>query len=597
MNGQLCRIDLTQSKVTTEDIPSKVLETFIGGKGLGAYYLYNEMDPTLDPLDPRSTFVLATGPAQGILPIAGRYCIVAKSPHSGIFIDSHVGGFLGPELRFAGYNAILVTGRAKHPVVIRVIDSEVTIEDAEDLWGRMTLDTEDELKRRYGQKTRIISIGPAAENGVSFASTTSDYYRTAARGGIGLLLASKNLKAIAVRGTKKIDIPEVVKLVSRDINMRAKESKLKGHLLPVQGTSWLVEIASARDQLPTENYSSGEWENATAIGGGAIEEKYRERIHPKPCYKCSLACSFVIDTEWSERPVQHPEYESLGLLGSNLGISDLDTLLKLNHRCNELGMDTISTGSTISWYIESCRRGIIPEKYADEYLSFGDGEGVLELVERIAYKQGIGEILSGGVKRASELLGGEEWAVHVRGLELPAWDPRGKLGLGLSYITSNVGGSHLRGWPSTSDFPNRSALDVIDSLIEQQDLKILKDSLIMCHFTHSIRPALSIEDTARIFESLTGIPTTAEDMRMRAQAIWILCRQFNVKVWGDQSPRDGDYLPYRLMRDPLPSGAAKGCTSFVSDDDLEASLDLFYSKRKCDKDGRPLDEELSKLGL
>ncbi len=588
--GKLCRIDLSSKTVLTEDIPQQVLIDYIGGKGLGVYLLRKEMDPTTDPLAEESAFVIATGPAQGVLPIAGRYCIVAKSPHTGIFIDSHVGGFLGPELKFAGFDAVIVTGRADKPVSIGIMDGDVKIEDASNLWGKTTLDTEDELKARLGDRTRVLTIGPAAENGVSYASTTSDYYRTAARGGIGLILASKRIKAICVRGTGVPKIPVAVKELRREITERAKESKLSGHLLPVQGTSWLVELASARDQLPTENYSKGEWGRASKIGGDAIENQYRGKIHPKPCYRCPLACSFVIETEWEERRVQHPEYESLALLGSNLGISDLDELLRLNHMCNELGLDTISTGSTISWFMECGRRGTIPEEFRGEKVDFGDAAGVRELIEKIARSEGVGRVLAGGVQRAAEVFGGgsERWAVHVRGLELPAWDPRGKLGLGLSYITSNVGGSHLRGWPSTSDFPDRSALDVVDSLIEQQDLKILKDSLIMCHFTHSIRPPLNIEDTARIFEALTGIPTTATDMRERAQRIWTACRQFNVDIWGETPPREDDTLPHRLLREPLPSGKAKGLTSFVSNADLEACLDVFYKKRGCDPEGRPL---------
>ncbi len=591
------KINLTTGNISVEKIAESVLINFIGGKGLGSYLLYKYMKPTMDPLSPDSVFIIATGPAQGIMPIAGRYCIVSKSPLSGMFIDNHVGGFLGPELRFAGYDAIVVTGKASEPSIITVLDNDVKIKKATHLWGMNTLDAEDILRQEY-DNARVVSIGPAGENLVRIASTTSDYYRTAARGGIGMLFGSKNLKAIVIKGTQKLDIPEGIDVVRNNINSRAKESRKSGHQLPKYGTAWLVPIAAGRDQLPTLNYQRGEWEHIDIIEGKNIDKIFGERIKPKPCYKCTLACSHVIDTnyEWAEgRKIQHPEYESLGLLGSNLGITDLETILRLNHECNKMGLDTISTGSTIAWFMETTEKGVVPEKYKSEGIKFGDGEGAMKLVNKIANKSGVGKILAEGTRIASSIFGNnsDKWAVNVRGLELPAWDPRGKLGLGLSYITSNVGGSHLRGWPSTSDFPDKSAVPIIDSLIEQQDLKILKDSLIMCHFTHSIKPALTNKDTADIFSALTGIKTSEKEMRRKAQRIWILDRHFNIIAWNGEAPRKTDTLPYRLMHDKLPGGIAKGLTSFVSEDDMNKALDIFYEKRNCDKSGVPKTDEIN----
>lgn len=599
-HGKILWVDLSEKRTWVEDIPVYVLENLIGGKGLGVYYLLKYMDPKVDPLSPDNLIVLATGPAQSILPVSGRFCIVTKSPHSGIFLDSHVGGYIGPELKFSGYDAVIIKGKAKNPVYLKILDNEVTFHSSDHLVGKNIAETTDILLKEIDPKARIAAIGPAAENGVKYAVVNCDYYRTAARGGVGLLFASKNLKAIAIRGTKrKTQHSEKVKSLRTEINKRAKSSALKGHQLPKMGTSWLVDIANARDQLPTLNYQMGQWDKSENINGDALHEVYKDKLKRKPCFNCTLACAYVIDTgySWADRPIQHPEYESLGLLGSNLGIDDLESLLKLNHLCNILGMDTISTGSSISWFMECSEKGKVPEEYKSEMVNFGEIDKVIELVEKIAYSRGVGKILGKGVRRASEIfgMGTDAWAVHVRGLELPAWDPRGKLGLGLSYVTSHVGGSHLRGWPATPDFPDRSVLPFIDSLIEEQDLKIIKDSLITCHFMHSIDPALNLEDCARVYETLTGIPSSVKHIRELAQNIWILCREFNVRVWGEDNPRASDTLVPRLLRDPLPTGPAKGLTAFVSDEDHQQSLDEFYPKRNCSTKGIPNPSELTKL--
>lgn len=597
--ANILRIDLSTQRNTTDTVDENVLQDVIGGKGLGAYLLHRELhNPKTDPLAPENPIIIATGPAQGFLPIAGRYTIVTKAPHTGIFIDSHVGGYVGPELRFAGYAAVVIVGRATTPVYISIHNEQIEILSAEFLRGKTTYSTEETLQKIH-PNSRVISIGPAGENMVQIACTNSDKYRNAGRGGIGMLFGSKNLKAVVIRGTHKLEIPESAKEVIREINKRAKDSREGGHLLPKYGTAWLVRIANSKDQIPTFNYQRGEWEHVNKIDGKAIEDTYKEQLKKNPCYKCPLSCAYLIKNtfDWAEEEwIQHPEYESIGLLGSNLGIADLEMLLRINHMCNLYGLDTISTGSTISWFMECYQRGKIPEQYKNEAISFGDAKGVLDMLEKITYKKGVGAVLATGVRDAAAQFGDDtaDWAVHIRGLELPAWDPRGKLGMAMSYVTSNVGASHLRGWPITSDIPNKSMLPIIDSLIEQQDLKVLKDSLIMCHFTHSISPALNIEDTARIFEALTGIPTTSADMRAKAQKIWILSRQFNVLAL-DDSLRATDILPKRLLRDPLPSGSAKGATAFVSDEDFEKSLDVFYKKRMCTKEGIPSEYMLQQI--
>lgn len=594
--GKIALVDLSSARISYEEIPGRIVEKVIGGKGLGAWLLYRLVPPHVDALSPENAFIVATGPAQGVMPIAGRYTIVAKSPHTGLYLDSHAGGYVGPELKMAGLDALVVRGSSESPVWLQVEDGTVQIKPATSLWGKSTEETERALRERHDSRARVMSIGPAGERLVPISLVVSDGHRTASRGGLGALWGSKGLKAISIVGDREVSVadPSAVEELVQELRERARANRKKGHLLYRHGTSWLVNLASELDQLPVTNFQAATSEDAEKLSGYSIHESFGKRIRPKPCFKCSIACSFIIDGgfSWAEGAVQQPEYESLALLGSNLGIYDVEALLRFNHMCNVLGLDTISTGNTIGWFMESVERGVVPEQFSREFIRFGDVDGALELIRKIALREGVGALLSGGVRRASRAIGkgSEQWAVHVKGLELPAWDPRGRLGLGLSYAVTPVGGSHLRGWPTTSDIPDRPAKEVIPGLVEQQDLKILKDSLIMCHFTHSISPALSVVDTARIFSAITGVQIDEKGARKRADLIWKLTRMFNEREFVPRAPREMDVLPPRLMNDPLPSGRAKGKTSFISQEDFEESLTELYHYRGLTDDGKVPDE-------
>ncbi len=580
--GKVAHVNLSSKDVNIEETPWNIVTNVIGGKGLGTWYLYKFLKPKTPALDPLNIFTLTTGPAQGIMPIASRYVIVTKSPHTGLYLDSHAGGHLGPELKFAGFDAITVRGASDNPVWIEISENQVEIHAADDLWGLNTHETEKELHDRHDTKSRVISIGNAGENQVSIACTTSDLFRNAGRGGIGSLFGSKNLKAMSIRGT--LDVPvhdeEKVREIRQEINSRLKEGKDTGNYMFTLGTSAFVEIANKLDMLPVLNYQHGEVENA--VDGKMIEKLYKDQMEKHHCYRCGIACSVSIKSPfpWADGMIQLAEYESLALLGSNLGINNEETLLHLNHLCNVHGLDTISLGATISWFMECAQREKVPEKYKLEQIHFGDETGTIELANKIATREGVGDILAGGVKRAAEVFGNgtEKWAVHVKGLEMPAWDPRGRLGAGITYAVSPLGGSHLQGWPATADIPDKSAVDVMDSLVENQNSKILNDCLIFCVFSDSISPTFTSADGTKVYNTITGFHKTEKEMLAKAGNIWLLTRMFNEREF-TKSPAEYDILPYRHMNDPLPSGVAKGRTAFISNDDFFASRSKLYELR------------------
>ncbi|UJG43792.1 MAG: aldehyde ferredoxin oxidoreductase family protein [Candidatus Heimdallarchaeum endolithica] len=600
MQQVLLRINLTDRTHTIENIPQEISRKFLGGTGFITYYLYKEVKPRIEPLSEENKIVIASGPLQGtVVPITGRYSIGTKSPLTGLFLDTNVGGFVGPELRFAGYDVIIIEGKAEKPVYISIIDDIISIKDASLLWGKTTHQTEDKLRELENEKSmRVISIGPAGENKVKIACVTSDRFRNAGRGGLGAVFGNKNLKAIGIKGSSKPINGNKVEFdkIRREIIKRAKTAKEHKHLLYQHGTSWLVDLANQYSQFPTKNFQSGVFDKHDKINHKALEKYKRKR---RPCYKCVISCSEVIDASsfnWTDEEfIAKPEYETLGLIGGNCAIDEPETIIKANYRCNEYGLDTISTGSIIAMIMEGVEKGRIKEKeYRD--IRFGNKEKLMELIDNIAYRKGIGDILAEGLVDAAKNFNTEDLAVHTKKLPYAAWDPRGKLGLGLSYATAAVGASHLRGWPSTSDIPDKSALSVIDSLIEQQDLKTLKDSLIICHFTHSISPALNIDDCHEMVEAAFDEKFEREEIINIAKRVWILKRMFNIREFKPRKAREFDKLPPRFW-EPMPEGRAKGMKAFISEDDFNKSLLKLYEKRGLDEFGEPLPSTISKLNL
>ena len=604
MNNQLLRIDLTKKLIFKEEIPQSIVYNYLGGTGFISYFLYKELEPKIDPLSSENKIIIAPGPIQGTkIPISGRYAIGSKSPLTGLYLDCNAGGFLGPEIRFAGYDLIIIEGKSNTPVYISIKDDIVKIQDATDFWGKYVTDAEKLIREKEKEpKMRVIIVGPAGENLVKFACTTSDGFRNAGRGGLGAVFGSKNLKAVAIKGTSSITDgnQKEIEEIRKDIVQRAKKAKDGGHLLHQHGTSWLVKVSSHLDHYPTRNWQSGEFEDIEKLGHEILAEKYKR--FRRPCYQCPIGCSETLDAsvfEWVQedrKEIAKPEYETLAMLGGNCGINDIDAVIHANYLCNELGLDTITTGSAIAMTMEAKEKGLIQGPEFDD-INFGNSVKLLELIEKIAYRIDIGNILAEGVAQAAEYWNIRDLAIHVKKLPFAAWDPRAKLGLGLSYAVAAVGASHLRGWPSTRDVPDKSAVEVVDSLIAEQDLKTIKDCLSICHFTHSIQPALNFDDCVNIVSAVWDKKITKTELTNIARRVWLLGRMFNIREFGDKNPIEFDVLPKRFMEEPLPSGRAEGKTAFINLDDFIKSRSLLYSKRGLDELGYPTKKELKRLGI
>lgn len=598
---QRLHINLTNQAVTTSTLPTDLAHHYVGGIGLGSYLLWQELDVGTDPLGPENTLYFCIGPAQGTgITLTGRYCLVTKSPLTGFLLDSHAGGAVGPEMAFLGYNVISVTGKADQQVYIHISDDGVEVRPWNHGVGKTTHDTERLLAEEVGDKSlRVISTGLAGENLVPYACLVNDSHRNLGRGGAGAIFGSKNLKAIVFRShSRKVDRSERVKPLIDDVRSRVKESRDKKHPLESHGTAWLVDFANSVSMYPTRNFSSGFFEGHDQINAEHLEQFM---VKKKGCYGCTLSCGFVFKDhpfEWTdEEEVMVPEYETLGLLGGNLGVADVEEVIHMNHLCNALGLDTISAGASMSFLTEANQRGLLPIEWQDHpsIPSFGEGGRYRELLTLIASREGIGSFVALGPAAMAKQCrsGADSFAIQVKGLPMAAWDPRGRFLLGLSYATAAVGASHLRGWstklppPEPFDPSSEKHQQAFEEVLDQMDLKLLKDLLIICHFTHSVVPPFGLEDTRVMLETLTGEDYSMERARDLANRTWLVQRAFNAREMAHlgREPVEFDVLPRRFLDEPLQHEPAKGRTAFGGTD-YRTVLHLFYERRGLDKYGR-----------
>ena len=599
--GKILRIDLSKEKITNESLDLGVATEFIGGMGLGMYYLYRDLKPKIDPLGPENELVFVTGPLTGTLaPSSGQTCLVTKSPMTSTCLDTYMGGYFGPEIKFAGYDAIIVSGKSEKPVYI-VIDSEnVEIRKAEHIWGKTTSETEKIIKEEVGNDFRVACIGPAGENLVKFACIVSER-RTLGRGGSGAVMGSKKLKAIAVRGSKSIriyDEDSFLKAVEKAFNLikeaLEKDFRVKG--LAIVGSAFGVLWIRSAGVLPTRNFSTGYFEDAEKISGEEMLEKgvYRRHI---ACYNCPIHCgkvSVVTSGKYAGTIIDGPEYETIGLIGSNCGISEISAVIKANYLCDEFGMDTISTGNVVGFAMECFERGILTlEDTGGIELRFGNGDAIVEIIEKIAKREGLGDILAEGVKRASEKIGkgSEAFAIQVKGMEFPSWEPRGLRGSGLAYATSHRGACHKRGIMG-DELVSKSGLVTEGKAMlvkKRQDEVAVYFSLVVCRFATFVVP-MSL--WAEMLTAVTGFSYDENKLMMIGDRIETLTRVFNVR---EGFTRKDDYLPRRFYEEPAVSGPTKGIV--FPREEYEKMLDEFYELRGWDKEGIPTKEKLKELGL
>ena len=588
--GKFLRIDLTAGNIKVETLNLDIAKKFIGGRGLGTYYIKTEVSAEVDALSPDNKVVIATGPLTGSkAPTSARYMVVTKSPLSGTIASSNSGGFWGAELKKAGFDLIILEGKASQPCYISIKDDKVEIKDAGKLWGKLVSETTDILlEEEADPKGRVMTIGPAGENLSLIASVMNDKYRAAGRSGVGAVMGSKNLKAIFVRGTGKIDSAKAEQAdeVLKSVRKKIKENDVTATGLPTYGTAVLVNVINESGIYPTNNFQKAYFETADKVSGESLAEKYL--VKNTACYRCPIACGRkCADGEG-------PEYETLWAYSANCGIDDFPAIIKANNLCNEYGIDTISAGATIACAMELFEKGLIsPDEIDGPDLRFGSNEAIVEWTRKIGASEGFGEKLAQGSYRLAESYGRAELSMSAKKLEIPAYDPRGVQGQGLQYATSNRGGCHVRGYlisPEILGLPqklDRFSLEGKATWVKAfQDLTAVIDSFGLCLFTSF---AIGADDYKDLFNAIVGEDFSTDDIMQAGDRIWNLERMYNLQA--GVSP-DQDTLPKRLLKEPIPEGPSKGHVHRLSE-----LLPQYYEQRGWSAEGIPTEAKLSELQI
>jgi putrescine aminotransferase len=578
--GRMLHVDLSAGKVTEEPLNEQWAREYIGGWGLGAKYYTESVDPTVDPRSPENTIVVMTGPMAGTLaPTGSRTCVVSKSPHTGTIFESNIGGAFGPELKFAGYDGIVISGAADKPVCLQIEDGAVTLEDASSLWGAGIFETERALEDKMGCGMKSLSIGPAGESGVPFACVGSEAYRQMGRGGVGTLFGSKNLKAIAVRGTGGVQVAEIGEFWGKvSEHLQTNLMTIDNQWAKDQGTPMLVDVTNEMGIHPTRNFTQGVNPNRRKLDADAVADI---KIGDRACATCPLGCGNFTSVNGVQ--VEGPEYETLCLGGSNCDINDMEQVMRFNRRCDDLGLDTMSTGNVIGLAMALTESGA-----ADLGLTFGDAESYLQVLEEIANQSTPrGRDLSLGAAKLADKYGQPDQAAHAKGMEMPAYDPRGNYGMGLAYATSERGACHLRAFPLFAEDPFKLK-DLAKEVVTMQNLNGAKWCMCFCDFWGSV-------DTAIMADLLTaglGRQVSDTDLDKVGERVWNLVRIFNLAAGFTAAD---DTLSQKLTKRPLENGPHEGRT--LSPETLEALKGFYYRQRGWDKAGRPQATKLRELGL
>ncbi|MGI5908486.1 MAG: aldehyde ferredoxin oxidoreductase family protein [Christensenellales bacterium] len=591
--GKILRVDLSAGTYRVEDLDEALATKFVGGRGLATKIYADEVSPDVDPLSADNKLLVATGPLTGApVPTGGRYMVVTKSPLTGTIACSNSGGYWGAELKFAGYDIIIVEGKAAKPVYISIEDDKIEIRDASHVWGKVVSEATDALKADAPDKARVLMIGPAGEKLSNIAAVMNDYSRAAGRSGVGAVMGSKKLKAIVVRGTKKVGIAnqEEMKEAVKVCMDKIRENGVTGTGLPTYGTAVLVNIINENGVYPTKNWQESQFDLADSTSGETLAEKYL--VKKDPCYRCPIACGRYCKVDDIEGG--GPEYEPIWAYGANCGVSDLGAIIKANFWCNEMGLDAISAGTTIATAMELYQKGYIKDAdLAGMPLEFGNADAIIEWTKRMGMREGLGDKLAEGSYRMAESYGVPELSMSVKKQELPAYDPRAIQGMAVQYATTNRGGCHVRGYlisPEILGIPEKTDRFSIEGKANWakifQDFTAFIDSSGMCLFTSF---ALGADDYAGLISAVTGTKWTADDVLKAGDRIWNLEKLFNLAAGIDSSQ---DTLPKRLLEEPISEGPSKGNVARLSE-----MLPEYYSVRGWTKEGIPTDEKKAELGL
>ena len=594
---KLLRVDLTTGKFSDSEIAREDQVKFMGGRGLAAKILYEENKSNVDALDPENRLIIMTGPYTGTLgAFTAFYNVTTKSPLTGAILSAHSGGHWGPMLRKTGYDGIVFKGRSPKPVYLLLTDNGPELKDASDLWGKNVFETIEALEKKH-EKAKATVIGPAGEKLVRYAAIMNDMHRAAGRGGVGAVMGSKNLKAVVVHGTKDVPQadPEKLKETFKTATATVKE---KSAAFSKYGTSMVVGITGKAGTIPTRNFQSGNFPEFEKIGGDAFVNNHVTKN--TACARCPLHCGKMSKTDKYGTTVEGPEYETLAMFGANLGNSSLDSIIHANHFCNMYGMDTISCADTIACAYELFEKGIISEKDTGGIkLAWGDAEAMLKLVELTGKREGFGRLIGEGSRRLAAKYGPEasKYAMNVKGMEFPGYDPRGIQGMSLAFATSTRGACHLR---ATMYVPElfQGVLDRFTVKGKAQPLKDLQelftvyDCMVLCKFGARNAFANSWDNMVTLCNAATGFGYTVDDLKKVGARAWTVERLFNLR---EGLSRQDDTLPDRLFTLPIPDGPSKGAV--VNKADFEKELDSYYAIWGWTKEGVPTREALDGLGL
>ncbi|ACV69603.1 aldehyde ferredoxin oxidoreductase family protein [Desulfohalobium retbaense] len=613
--GKILHVDLTSSETFVEEPSEKWYKTYMGGSAFASYYLLKMLKPGVEPLSPENILVFATSVICGA-PISGynRYTVASKSPLTNCFGESEAGGYFAPELKFAGYDAIICKGKAQYPVYLSIVDGHVEIKDARNVWGLDNYQTLEMIKEELGdKKVRVASIGPGGENLIRFANISNDIEHFNGRTGMGCVMGSKNLKAIAVRGSQKPSFadPEAVKEINK-----WHRNRLKNHPpnkgLSTGGTSVLVKGLNASGILPTKNFKYGTFDQHENLEW----ENYEKEIFHKPstCYMCSVACKRSVKSDDPKFPLDPkyggPEYETLAAFGSNLLNGNIKSIARANQICNLYGIDTISTGNMIAFAMECFENGILSSSDIGCELQWGDAESICWLAETIARREGIGDILAEGMIRASEKIGkgSHNYAFHIKGNDLPLHDGRGKTGMAMGYALSSTGADHVECPHDTAfqgeGFKALSALGVTDPVepLSTDEAKVrffhlgqlawgINNLLSICNFCSVPIHAMTFHNLVESVRAITGWDTSLFEIVKASERSLVMSRLFNIR---EGLGSDDDRVISR-WHEPFPDGPLAG--QKIDEQELRDAIELYYKVCGWDQEGRPSHARLVDLDI
>lgn len=609
--GRILRINLATGSISDEAIPEDITRKYLGGVGIATSYLYKEVPAGIDPLGPENKLIFMTGPLTGTASAsAARYSVVAKSPQTGIWGHGNSGGNFGPMLKRSGFDGIIIEEASPKPVYLEINDGKAVLKDAGHLWGKSVNETEAIIQKESSGRPVTASIGQGGENLVRYAAIMNNTHRAVGRCGLGAVMGSKKLKAIVCSGKAKIELydSETFKKVSKKQIGFLNESMLKVGF-EAFGTNLVADMVNARGGYPTRNWQSGVFDMIDEMNGQAMSDKVLEK--QLACFGCPIACgrgTAIKEGKWAGKSGEGPEYESANMFGACCGVSDMNAVTMANYLCNEYGIDTISAGSSIAFAMECFSKGILTREMTGGMdINFGDSDLIVELVEKIAKREGIGNLLAEGTKVMAEKLGGGSsfFAMNVKGLELPAYDPRAAKICGLGFVTANRGGCHITGFIEAPTFIDAPILLVEESsiqdplnarpeeakvLVDMEDALTSLDALGGCKFMGAL---LKAEDLVDLIRCATGWEFTVDDFRKSGERIYNLIRVYCNR---EGIRREDDTLPERLMAEPLPEGPAEGMT--IDMETLEMLKDAYYKYRGWNlRDGIPSLAKLKELGL